>query len=269
MDLLSKFELDQRRRGLSENSIDYRSGQIKRYESTTGQSLVDASPEEIQVWLDTRTKRNGEAISDKTRACYLTTFSAFFKWGIKKDEITFNPIEKLDRPKTPAGIPNPIPEPDLKRAMAQAKPMMRCWLALEAYGGLRCQEVAYLEHADIRYDIGKVMVRHGKGGKERAVALHDAIRDALALYEAPTPSGRLWPDVTPSSVSQRINRYLHGMGIAHTAHKNRHRYATRLLKSSGGNFGVVKRALGHASIATSQIYAAIEDEEVQTAAMAI
>jgi site-specific recombinase XerD len=278
--LIEQFELDQKRRGLSPNTLLLRNRQLALFENWFGKRIEKASPENFETFLDSRIKSNGDPISAKTRSCYLTTFSAFFKWGIKHDKITVNPIEKIDRPQVHNGMPNPIPEPDLARAMKAAKPLMRCWLALEAYGGLRCMEVAVLEAKDIDYDIEMIRIRHGKGDKSRNVTLHPEIVKALRAY-AKEPlhnkatafraegDGRLWPRCNPASVSQRINRYLHGMDITHTAHKNRHRYGTQLHKSSGGDLLVVQRALGHSDPKTAAIYAGIEDEEVKTAAMAI
>ena len=84
---------------------------------------------------------------------------------MKKDLIAFDPIAKIDRPKVHAGMPNPIGETALKKAIEQCdNQMLKCWIVIEAYAGLRCQEVAYLEHDDIQYDEGRIHVRFGKGG---------------------------------------------------------------------------------------------------------
>ena len=279
--LIEKFELDQKRRGLSSNTLLLRNRQLHLFEGWYGHKIETAKPEYFESFLDSRVKPNGDPISAKTRSCYLTTFSAFFKWGIKKDLIAFNPIEKIDRPTVHNGMPNPVTEEELAKAMKKATPLLRCWVALEGYGGLRCMEVAQLEARDIRYDIGKVHIRHGKGDKSRYVALHPEIVKALKAYDKEPlhnratafraeGEGLLWPRCTPASVSQRLNRFLHGtVDTARTAHKFRHRYGTAILKTSGGNLITVQRALGHSDPKTAAIYAGIEDEELQSAAMAI
>ena len=86
--------------------------------------------------------------------------------------------------------------------------------------------------------------------------------DGIYARRATDGSG---PRSTPASVSQRINRFYHGMGITHTAHKNRHRAGTQAHKASGGDLLVVQRFLGHANPSTSAVYAGLDDEEVQTA----
>lgn len=267
--LTEKFELDQKRRGLSPNTITLRKRQIGLFEKQAG-PLDTATETAIQEWLDSRTLTNGDPISDKTRSCYLTTFSAFYKWGIKKDEIAFDPTVKIDRPKVHNGMPNPIPEKALAKAIAECKnPMLKCWIVIEAYAGLRCQEVAFLAHEDIHLEdeFPYINILHGKGGKQRTVPIdaEGPIVKALAEYEAPTDSGRLWPFATPSTVSQRINRYYHGMGITHTAHKNRHRFGTRVYANSGSDILTTQRLLGHSDPKTTAIYANVSDEAARTA----
>jgi len=121
---------------------------------------------------------------------------------------------------------------------------------------------------DIKYDENRIHVRHGKGGKERSVPLHPVIIAALKEYEPPRP-GRLWPLVTPASVSQRINRYLHSMGIASTAHKMRHRFGTVAYEASGQDILTTQRLLGHSSPTTTAIYAQVSDEAARATVLAI
>lgn len=276
MNLLERFELDQKRRNLSPATIDLRNRQF-RLAQAGGIVMESATAEQFEAWLDTRVLPNGDPISAKTRSCYLTSFSAFYKWAIRHDFLTANPIEKIDRPKVHNGMPNPIPELSLAKAIAECtNPMLKCWIVIEAYAGLRCKEVAFLSHEDIqvdkRYDregkiqsLGRLHVRFGKGGKQRFVPLHQKILDALAEYNPPTTTGRLWPAAKPESVSQRINRYYHGMGITHTAHKNRHRAGTQVHRTSGGDILAVQSFLGHSDPKTSAIYAQVDNEVLTTA----
>ena len=105
----------------------------------------------------------------------------------------------------------------------------------------------------------------GRGGRERFVPLHAEIVKALAEYEPPRPTGRLWPTAKPSSVSQRINRHYAKLGIRSTAHKNRHRFGTMLYKHSGESLLVVQNALGHSDPKTSAVYARVDNESITTA----
>jgi integrase/recombinase XerC len=266
--LLERFELDQKRRGLSPNTILLRHRQFKLFQRETGKQLDLATAEQIQVWLD------GRNVSDKTRSCYLTTFSAFFKWATKHDYVAFDPISKIDRPKVHTGMPDPIPERELTMIIERCKnPMLKCWIVIEAYAGLRCQEVAFLSHEDIHLDVEHPYIRvmHGKGGKQRTVPVDPdgPIVKALAEYTAPTMTGRLWPFAKPSGVSQRINRYYHGAGLRWTAHKNRHRFGTRVYEASGSDILTTQRLLGHSSPTTTAIYANVSDEAARSAVIGL
>jgi site-specific recombinase XerD len=258
---IDKFEQDQKRRGLLPNTMLLRGRQLGLYEREVGR-LNDATKESIETWLD------GRNVSAKTRSCYLTTFSAFYKSGIKNGWMDTDPTMKIDRPRVHNGMPNPMPEDDLARAIKKAKsPMMKCWLVLEAYAGLRCQEVCYLEAKDIHYADGLIHIRYGKGGKERYVPLHPKITAALKAYKPPRDEGRLWPTVTPASVSQRINRYLRSVGVSHSAHKLRHRFGTRAYASSGSDILTTQRLLGHSNPTTTAGYANVSSEAAKAAVM--
>lgn len=259
--LLDRFELDQKRRGLQDNTLILRTRQLKLYEREVG-PIENATRIKIEDWLDSR------EISAKTRSCYLTTFSCFFRWAMKNAVLEFDPTITIERPKVHNGMPNPIPEKALERALAAAKPRMKCWLALEAYAGLRCQEVCYLEKVDIKLDEGIIHVRHGKGGRERYVPIHAKVIEALEGYEE-VAGERLWPFVTPASVSQQINRYLHGLGIKHSAHKMRHRFGTKAYEASGQDILTTQRLLGHSSPTTTAIYAQVSDEAARSTVLKI
>ena len=272
--LIDQFEQDQRRRGLLPNTMILRGRQLSLYEREVG-LLNAATKESIEEWLD------GRAISAKTRSCYLTTFSAFYKSGIKNGWIDEDPTMKIDRPRVHNGMPNPMPEDDLALALKKAKsPLMKCWLVLEAYAGLRCQEVAFLDASDIKWDDGLIHVRHGKGGKERYVPLSPVIAKALKAYDKEprytratafraSGDGRLWPRVTPASVSQRINRFLRSLDISRSAHKLRHRFGTRVYASSGSDILTTQRLLGHANPTTTAGYANVSSEAAKTAVLNI
>ena len=70
--------------------------------------------------------------------------------------------------------------------------------------------------------------------------------------------------ITASAVSQRINRHLHKHGLTSTAHQLRHMAAT-VAYEGGRDIVAVQRLLGHASVDTTTIYTAIDDQAVRRA----
>lgn len=281
LDMLERFARYQKQRNLSPNTIDLRDRQLKLFlKESPGVELNGATKEQINTFLDNRRTSAGEPISAKTRSCYLTTFSSFYDWAIDEKFLKENPITKSMRPKVKPGMPNPIPEKALEKAIAQtyelqstrANPdrgaQMRAWIYLMGYGGLRCMEVAKfaVEDVDLERNLIRVL---GKGEKMRSVPLHPKIKAALEELSWVPESGRYFPTATPASVSQKTNRYLHGMGIKYTAHKGRHRFLTRFYKSSGKDILLTQRVAGHSSPQTTAGYADVDEEEAQSAILAL
>jgi len=132
-----------------------------------------------------------------------------------------------------------------------------------AYAGLRVAEACALTWADISED--RLLVRHGKGDKERYVPLAPRLRAALAdldrreipvLRHSPVFLSRLRRPLSVRAAQHIIERLCLAAGIdrelAHP-HSLRHTAATMLLRRTG-NIRLVQRFLGHASIGTTEIY---------------
>jgi len=138
-----------------------------------------------------------------------------------------------------------------------------------ACAGMRCVECSRLDWRDVDLDAG-VVIANGKGQRERAIGLSpDVVRTLRTLRLSSTSAGAVF--VGPSGrrleafrVSQLVNQFLHGEGEAITAHQLRHRAATEMYRLTGGDLLAVRDFLGHASVATTQIYAKIADDRVDT-----
>ena len=135
--------------------------------------------------------------------------------------------------------------------------------------GLRVSEACALDTTDIdrdRYGVPIVAVRRGKGGKSREVPLGGAADRALAAY-LPVRGGVLaardqalfvnarGERLTPRSVQRMVKRWTIAGGIdaAATPHGLRHSFATHLL-DEGVDLRAIQELLGHASLASTQIY---------------
>jgi len=140
------------------------------------------------------------------------------------------------------------------------------------YGaGLRVSEACSLDIADIdhdRYGVPVVHVRRGKGGKSRQVPIGGAADRALAAYlparaALGTTGAALLVNaagrrLTPRSVQRRVKRWTIAGGVHAdaTPHSLRHSFATHLL-DEGVDLRAIQELLGHASLASTQIYTKI------------
>lgn len=145
----------------------------------------------------------------------------------------------------------------------------RAWFYLLAHQGLRISELCDLCVADVDLDGQRLVVRQGKGKRDRVVPLSDttvaAVRDYLAVRGAAQSDHLLLfrqRKIKVTLVQTRLHRYGRAVGVAASPHRLRHTLATRLL-NSGMDIVSIQRLLGHEKLATTQIYARVYDRTVE------
>jgi integrase/recombinase XerC len=244
-----------RRRGLSERTITARHDTLIRLREWASTPLLDVTREQVEDYLDTTNAR-------ATHKVYLSHIRAFFKWATDEDVVTKDPTRKVVGPQVKRGLPRPISEADLSRALTTAPPLTRAWMMVAAYAGLRAMEIGVMrgEHI-VRGAEPYLMIPEGKGGKERTVGLAPVL---LAELDRWPSSGWLWKPDGPyhwDVVSRHCCKHLRDQGISATLHALRHRFATQTYLVSGRDLRHTQEALGHASPATTAIYTALDPHD--------
>lgn len=150
----------------------------------------------------------------------------------------------------------------------------RCLIRVALEAGLRAGELVALkpEHLDMR--TCRLVVREGKGAKDRVLWVTDDLRDLIGTWLERRPES-VW--LFPTRDGGQINtRYLRTMvkhyaikaGIAEaervTPHVLRHTFATDLLRETK-NIILVQKALGHSDVSTTMIYTHVQDDELEAA----
>jgi site-specific recombinase XerD len=134
--------------------------------------------------------------------------------------------------------------------------------------GLRVAELVALEWRDVSISPrkGELVVRKGKGAKQRTVPLHAAARDALKALDRRRPGDKVFTgqrgDLTKSGAQKIIARYGRAIGVDLSAHILRHTCAKRLI-DAGTPLHVVARILGHESTKTTEGYVTPSEEDLQ------
>jgi integrase/recombinase XerC len=255
-EIMDAYEADMKFRALLPTTISTRRRYLRKFSREVG--FATATEQNVIAWL------GGRDISAKTRNMWLSTLNSLYTFCYKgdngepvfpknEDGTFFNPIAGISKPRMHPRQPRPIPNDDLKLALANATPQMTCWLLLASLAGLRCQEVAGIAAEDIYPESMRLQVRFGKGDKERWGVLHQDVLNALRALPMKS-SGPLW-DETPASVSRKGNRYLHSLGIKSTMHTLRHFYGTMVYRSSK-DLRLTQELMGHSSPQTTAGYAA-------------
>ena len=214
-----------------------------------------------------------EGLAPRTRARRLSTLRQFMSWMVADGYRTDNPVQFLDSPKLPESLPKSLDEEEVLRLLAAAQKLpppddLRMEAALELLyaGGLRISELLGLKIQDISPQKSALMIT-GKGGKERLVPITElALQRALDWLafrdkDGPIPhtdqllSGRD-RELNRQSFSLLLKKIARMAGIDASRvspHILRHSFATHML-NRGADLRTLQALLGHADIATTQIY---------------
>jgi integrase/recombinase XerD len=212
----------------------------------------------------------------------LSSIRAFHRFLMREGETDRDPTSGVVRPKLPRQLPKPISVGDVTRLLSQPETStpqgLRDRAVLETlYGaGLRVSELVGLDVDDVDLEEGSVRVL-GKGSKERDVPVGRYARDAISAYLT-----RVRPQISTRRSRSALFLNLRGgrltrqgctgilerharaarIGRRVSPHTLRHSFATHLLEG-GADVRVVQELLGHASVATTQVYTLITKEHLR------
>ena len=214
-------------------------------------------------------------LSGRSLGRMLSAWRGYFAWLGKNDAIAANPCTGIRPPKSPRRLPEALPVDETMRlletgeAMGDSRLICRDQAMFELFysSGLRLAELAALdiEALDIALTEGEIRVL-GKRSKTRIVPVGSKARAALAAWKTER-SGLARPEENALFVSLRGGRISHraiearlclrarqlGLPVHVHPHMLRHSFASHVLQSSG-DLRAVQEMLGHASIASTQIY---------------
>jgi integrase/recombinase XerD len=220
-------------------------------------------------------------LSARSRARGLSALRQFFRFLQREEQVESNPVELLDSPRLPQRLPQVLGEADVAALLAAPDPNtpggLRDLALLEVLyaTGLRVSELVGLTFKQL--DLRRGVVRPlGKGGKERVVPMVAPAVEKLQIYlEQARPrlsQGHESPYVFINRRGGRLSRqgfwkllkqYALKAGIKTLSpHTLRHSFATHLL-SRGANLRVLQMLLGHADLATTQIYTHLDAERLK------
>lgn len=245
-----------RRRGLSPATIQRRGYELRSWSGLVGERWRWATRQDVEAWIDSR------PLGVRARYSSISHLHAFYRWARREGLTTVDPTELVERPRLDRRLPRPARPGAVARAIGDGSTTWELASALAALAGLRCIELARLTWDDVDQVDGVLWVR-GKGDRDRVVPISRQLRPILAAHDG-SAGPVLGRRMTAQRVSQLGNEHLRRVGADCTMHQLRHSFATRLLRIAG-DVAVVQQALGHASLSTTQIYAAVAPEAVAEA----
>ena len=225
--------------------------------------LIALQTEQLRAFVTAEHRRG---LSPKSLQRRLSACRSFYRWLLKHGHISASPAAVIRAPKAVRKLPQVL-DADEAKALVEVPTDVplglrdRALLELFYSSGLRLSELCALRWHDLDLPDGLVTVL-GKGSKQRSVPVGTHARTALAAWrDAQTPAsdapifpGRNGP-ITPRAVQLRLRLLAQRQGLFKRVHPHllRHSFASHVLESSGDLRGV-QELLGHADIATTQIY---------------
>ncbi len=213
---------------------------------------------------------HGNGLGGRTLARMLSAWRGFFSYLMRDHGLLDNPCAGLRAPKSAKTLPQALSPDEAARLVslpADSVVAIRDKAMFELFysSGLRLAELVNLDPAQLDMTAGEVRVT-GKGSKTRIVPLGQyaiaalqawlAVRSQLAnVQQSALFVGQRGQRISPRVVQLRMKAWGVKQGISSGVHPHllRHSFATHVLQSSG-DLRAVQEMLGHASIATTQVY---------------
>jgi integrase/recombinase XerD len=237
--------------------------------------VTKALLERYQRWLYHYRKDNGQALTFGSQFTHLVPVRAFFKWCAKHNHTLYNPAGELEMPKIEKRLPKHVlTAGEADRVLNQANvtdPLgLRDRAILETFysTGMRRRELSGLKLYDLDVDRGTIMVRMGKGKKDRMIPIGSRalawidryVTEVRSMLARQPDDGILFlsnqGDIfSPNRLTQMVREYVGAAEIGKTGacHLFRHTMATLMLEN-GADIRFIQQMLGHAELSTTQIY---------------
>ncbi|HEY2629003.1 MAG TPA: tyrosine recombinase XerC [Usitatibacter sp.] len=255
-------------RRLAEHTLAAYSRDGRTLESmAAGRSMDSLGPTDIRRFVATL---HSKGQSPRSLARVLSSWRGFFDWLVRQHEAQANPCAGVRAPKAPRMLPQTLSPDDAVRLVSVEDPgpwgiRDRALFELAYSSGLRVSELTGLDLEAVDLNAGEARIL-GKGSKTRIVPVGAHAVAALGRWlEVRGKLGKVDPHalfvgksgqrLSPREVQRRIKRWaaLAGLDVDAHPHMLRHSFASHVLQSSG-DLRAVQEMLGHASIASTQVY---------------
>ncbi|ODS24330.1 recombinase XerD [Candidatus Endobugula sertula] len=248
------------------------------------QDITKPILERYQRYLFHYRKKNGEPLSTRSQHTRIVPVRAYFKWLTRENYILYNPASEIDLPRLEKRLPKHVltqPEaelilnqPDLTTAFGLRD---RAILETLYSTGIRRMEVIHINLYDIDGDRGTLMVRQGKGRKDRMVPIGERALNWIIKYRddirpelmMPNDDGTLFltnlgEAFTRNRMTQLVRDYVKSADIGKegSCHLFRHTMATLMLEN-GADIRFIQAMLGHANVSTTQIYTQVSIRQLK------
>ena len=243
-------------------------------------TLLSAAQKDVSGWMQ-HLREHG--VQSRTVARKLSCVRGFYRWLLMDKRVTRDPTVNIESPASWKVLPKSLAESEVAEMLDHTGAAARAadadgaalrdhaMLELLYAGGLRVGEIVALREEDLRLETASVQVR-GKGDKERIVPIGASAVRALEAY---VQRGR--PEMLKTGMqralflsvrgrpltTQSVWQMVRGVNSHASPHKLRHSCATHMVEH-GADLRTVQTLLGHADIATTQVYTHLAIDRLKT-----
>ena len=229
-------------------------------------------------------KTTGDPLSFRSQSQRLLAVRAFYKWAARQRHVLHNPASEIELPRAERRLPRPaltaaeaelvLAQPDLSELTGIRD---RAMLEVLYSTGIRRAELAHLAVTDIDHERATLLVRQGKGRKDRLIPVGERalawvrkyLAEARPKLAASGDDGTLFltaagTGFTLDTLTRLAAGYVKASGVPKTGacHLFRHTMATLMLEG-GADIRYIQAMLGHAELSTTQIYAQVSVRALQ------
>ena len=250
-------------RGASPLTIKQYAYAVRRFRRFTAKPAVEVSNRDLDEWA---AALRAEGLSIATVRVLLTAV-------IKLLDTNGAPsTREYQLPHRGLSLPRCLTQAEARQLLSAARnesdPTSGELVQTLLYSGLRVGELSALTTNDVNAPLGTVTVHHGKGAKDRVIVIDTGTVQLLAARARRLglgPGERLFA-LNPASIERRVSKCAKVAGLPGrvSPHTLRHTLATALL-SNGCDIRYIQRQLGHASLATTQIYTHVDASSLRAA----
>lgn len=250
----------------------------------TPQEVTKPILERYQRYLYYYRKSDGQPMTFGSQHVMLTPLKTFFKWLTRENHILYNPASELQLPQKPKRLPKTILQSDdietiLNQPDIDTVEGIRDRAMMETLysTGIRRMELVKLTLYDVDTRRGTLMIREGKGKKDRLIPIGERAVAWIEKYKSEARPALVMgkDDATlfltdqgiafrRGAVSGRIKRYIRhaGIEVEGSCHLFRHAMATHMLEN-GADIRFIQAMLGHSDLSTTEIYTQVSIDKLR------
>lgn len=253
--------------GKREKTLNIYFKTIQRFYHDCGKPLTEVSKIDVLSWLAKIQQRTSLVTCENYRS-YL---SSFYKWMQNEEIIQKNPMQNIKTIKTKDKIKYPFSDTEIDQIRGACNSSRdRAIVEILLSSGVRCSELCQLDVSDIDFQSLEILIRDGKGGKQRKVYINEVAAHHIKIYLEERKDDDLYMfasrkhcRITPTGIRFILKTVEKESGVKNVhPHRFRRTFATNCIKKKM-DIRTLQMIMGHTDISTTMGYISLDSEHLK------